>query len=74
MKLCEDIVKVCCVLHNFVRDRDGYKIEDTLSVEGLFDLDPYKQVPTKKANKLRDKFADYFLSEDGALPWQMDRI
>lgn len=74
ISLCEDIIKVCCVLHNFVRQRDGYRIEDTLTVEGLFDMDPIIEKPPKKASKLRDMFADYFLSEEGAVPWQMDRM
>ena len=30
-----DIVKTCVVLHNFVRERDGYKIEDAMTVTGL---------------------------------------
>jgi hypothetical protein len=64
-KLCEDIVKVCCTHHNFVRDRDGYRIEDTLSVDGLFDMEPYKQASSTRANKLKDKFSDYFMSEEG---------
>jgi len=29
------IVKAIVVLHNFVRERDGYKLEDTLTVTGL---------------------------------------
>jgi hypothetical protein len=30
-----DIVKVCVVLHNFFRERDGYRFEDALTVTGL---------------------------------------
>ncbi|XP_025413308.1 protein ALP1-like [Sipha flava] len=30
-----DIVKCCCVLHNFVRDRDGFKFDDTLAISGF---------------------------------------
>jgi hypothetical protein len=26
------VVKACVVLHNFVRERDGYKFEDSLTV------------------------------------------
>lgn len=73
LSLCEDIIKVCCVLHNFVRDRDGFRVEDALTVEGLFDLDTSTSSP-KPAKILRDKFADYFVSSDGAVPWQMYRI
>jgi len=29
------IVKAIVVLHNFVRERDGYKLEDALAVTGL---------------------------------------
>nr|CAH7749981.1 unnamed protein product [Callosobruchus chinensis] len=32
-----DIVKACVVLQNFVRERDGYKIEGTFTVTGLAD-------------------------------------
>ena len=33
-----DIVKACVVLHNFVREKDGYKFEDALTVTGLEDV------------------------------------
>lgn len=74
LPLCESIIRSCCVLHNFVRQRDGYKIEDTLSVEGLYEWNGDCQPPTKKAIQLREKFCDYFVSEAGAVDWQMDRI
>ena len=32
------IVKASVVLHNFVRERDGYKFEDALTVTGLGDV------------------------------------
>ena len=32
-----DTVKACVVMHNFVREKDGYKFEDTLTVTGLED-------------------------------------
>ena len=27
---CDVIVKTCCILHNFVRQRDGFQFQDTL--------------------------------------------
>jgi len=33
-----DIVKACVVLQNFVREKDGYKIEDAMTVTGLEDV------------------------------------
>ncbi|KAG8240304.1 hypothetical protein J437_LFUL014354 [Ladona fulva] len=35
--LARNIIKTCCLLHNFVRDRDGYRFEDIFSVHGLVD-------------------------------------
>jgi hypothetical protein len=34
----EDIVKACCMLHNFVRQRDGYNFHDSLHVCGFEDI------------------------------------
>ena len=71
-----NIVKACVVLHNFVRDRDGYNFDDTTSVVGLMDL-PRSGQPVRggmKSNKVRNVLADYFLTDVGALPWQMKNI
>ena len=35
---CDVIVKTCCILHSFVRQRDGFQFQDTLyecSLEGI---------------------------------------
>ncbi|KAJ8891231.1 hypothetical protein PR048_010746 [Dryococelus australis] len=37
----EDIVIVTSVLHNFVRQRDGYNYDDTLTCDGFVDLQDY---------------------------------
>jgi hypothetical protein len=39
LDMAVDIVKVCVVLHNFVRVRDGYSHQDTLSYTGLLNND-----------------------------------
>ena len=49
------IVKASIVLHNFVRERTGYKFEDVpdgQSVRGRL-----------RANNVRNKVADYFLTD-----------
>jgi hypothetical protein len=33
-----DIVNACVLLHYFVRERDGYKFEEALTVTGLEDV------------------------------------
>lgn len=71
----EDIVKACTVLHNFVRVRDGYKHEDTLSIQGLYD-DEFTNTgaySSRSATVVRDYFADYFMDTD-ILPWQNNFI
>jgi len=63
-----DIVKSCCVLHNFFRRRDGYKFEDTLTC----DMDDVEQVAAVGGRctgiAVRDIFSAYFRST-GVLPW-----
>lgn len=70
-----DIVKVCTVLDNFVRDRDGYKFEDAMTVTGLEDVPSGQSVRGGlTANNVRNAIADYFLTDAGAVPWQMSKI
>jgi hypothetical protein len=69
------IVKACVVLHNFVRERDGYKFEDALTVTGLEDVSYGQSVRGGlTVNSVRNKLADYFLTDAGAASWQMSKI
>jgi len=69
-ELTVDITKACCVLHNFVRDKNGYNFQDTLLIEGLEEINT---TPTDRGQRsaidMRNTFADYF-STTGAVPWQ----
>ncbi|KAK3894542.1 hypothetical protein Pcinc_001698 [Petrolisthes cinctipes] len=66
LSLAEDIIKACCILHNYVRVRDGYNFEDTLTIDGFaylqYDL---ASRGTRAAISIRDKFADYFVTPEG---------
>lgn len=73
LDLAVSIVKTCCVLHNYVRERDGYQFEDTLTIPGLQEVPKGSQRATRRGVSYRDMFADYFMTE-GKLSWQMSRI
>ena len=63
------IANACVVLHSFVRERDGYKFEDAVTVTGLEYAPDGQSVRWKlTANNIRNKVADYFLLNAGAFP------
>lgn len=70
-----DIVNACIVLHNFVRERDGYLVDDTTTITGLEDV-PQENVTRGglSANTFRNILSKYFLSSVGAVPWQMSKL
>lgn len=63
------ITKTACVLHNYVRRRDGYRFSDTLT-NVIPSADRVSSGTTQVAREARDKFANYFLTPEGRLPWQ----
>lgn len=69
VQLAVGITKACCVLHNYIRERDGYKFEDTLSVTGFVN-NSNCETPraTGRGSYYRDLFAEFFMSE-GRLEW-----
>ncbi|XP_072401694.1 uncharacterized protein [Diabrotica undecimpunctata] len=70
-----DIVNACVVLHNFVRDRDGYESENTLTITGLEDIPRAETVRGSiNANNIRNIVSDYFLTPIGSVKWQMTKI
>jgi len=69
------IVKACVILHNFVRDRDGYQVEDTEVIIGLDDKQREQETRGGlAANNVRNVLCDYFTSNAGALKWKMLKI
>lgn len=64
------IIKTCCVLHNYVRERDGFKLEDTLHVPVTIEkLPTCPSRGNRTSTQDRDRFTDYFVGE-GLVPWQ----
>lgn len=72
LKLTTNVIECCCILHNFVRSRDGFDFDDTLSMLGLRNMEHSRT--TRRAgrpqNQRRDVLADYFVSDVGKLSWQ----
>lgn len=74
IKFSDSIVKACCILHNYVRKHDELRFEDT-----LYEC-PLENIPTvgTRSNAtgvaVRDYFANYFISPQGCVSWQYDKI
>ncbi|CAL4093492.1 unnamed protein product, partial [Meganyctiphanes norvegica] len=69
------ITRACVILHNFVRERDGGKFEQADLNHGLDAGVPLHQPGgTRPAHTIRQKFADYYSSAEGSVPWQDERI
>jgi hypothetical protein len=78
------LVKACCVLHNFTRaieggaadsqeDRSEGPDETGGNLQSMRDVNGQARGRLNCAGKnVRNTFADYFVSEEGAVPWQDD--
>ncbi|XP_022162492.1 uncharacterized protein LOC111028245 [Myzus persicae] len=65
------ITKACCVLHNFVRRRDGFNFEDSLSC-GMDSVTERRGVGNAQTNAkdVREYFVSYVNHPNHALSWQ----
>ena len=64
--------KACVVLHNYVRERDGYKVEDAMTLTGLEDVPGQLSVRGElTADIIRNKVADYSITNARSVPWKM---
>lgn len=65
MDLAQITVKTACVLHNFIRKRDGYRVRDTLIIDSFSGSLPRQQTErdVRQAVSTRDLFAEYFIKE-----------
>ena len=78
-----EVIKACCVLHNFLRETPEYRDRGTLRVNdgtvvipqggpmvNVADLSGYHSA--KDALQTREIFKNYFNSPEGSVPWQVD--
>lgn len=70
------IIKACIVLHNFVRERDGFRFDESYEATSAMDNLRNEQNPRGgvQANNIRSVLADYFVSPEGCVPWQNEYI
>jgi len=71
----KDIVKACVLLHNLVRNKDGYRSEEIYMTQNWNSVNRAAcSRPRRSVSDVRDRFVDYFVSREGALPWQMNKL
>jgi hypothetical protein len=71
---CDSIIKVCRVLHNYVRKNYGIRFEYSLYNCPLESVQPVGTSGSVKGFAARDYFAKYFTSLQGSIPWQYSKI
>lgn len=62
----------CCILHNFVRKRDGINYEDS-ETHNFEDIEARGTGTRSNGVEVRDYFANYFMGP-GAVDFQYDMI
>ncbi|XP_044129675.1 uncharacterized protein LOC122922958 [Bufo gargarizans] len=67
--LVESLIKACCILHNYLHVHEAADVESTPVIERARDCFP--EMPDVSAPQVRDMFADYFMSPEGTVPWQL---
>lgn len=77
-----DIVKACCILHNFVRKREGtqYTVQNFGNVDlrnttdftngSTSDEGEHTVNERSTASSLRNYLATYFITPQASIPWQ----
>jgi len=74
-----DIVKAACILQNIIREKDGLHYEEheinELHIMGFEDaVYQANYVGGRHANEIRNKYAEYFVSDAGSVPLQNSSI
>lgn len=73
IKFCDNIVMACCVLHNYVRRKDGIKCTDTAYECELESVSRSPEGTNISATNVRNYFATYFTSPQGSVSWQYEK-
>ncbi|XP_069801031.1 uncharacterized protein [Dendropsophus ebraccatus] len=68
-----DVVKACVVLHNFIISKESMSGSEETDCN-LLGLQTVHVRSAMGAITIREKFRDYFVSEEGRIPWQNNYI
>ncbi|XP_069596974.1 uncharacterized protein [Ranitomeya imitator] len=66
----DEVVKACVVLHNYVISQEPVSTDDEDSRTTLWDYQSNSVRTADAVSRMRDNFADYFMSPEGRVPWQ----
>ena len=71
-QFCDSIVMCCCVLHNFVGMKDGIQFPDTLYKCTLDNVS--FGLSEHRGAHVRQNLSSYFITPEGAVLWQYNKI
>lgn len=74
LEFCDKIVMACCVLHNFVRRKNGINFTEAAYECPLESVSTRPETRLVSATNVRNYFATYFTSPQGSVPWQYDKV
>jgi hypothetical protein len=70
---CDVIIKTCCILHIFFRERDGFQFQGYM----IHPVESNKVIGTRgniTGTAVREYFATYFTSQLGSFPWHYEKV
>ncbi|XP_069605140.1 uncharacterized protein [Ranitomeya imitator] len=70
IRTVDEVVKACVVLHNYVLSKEPVSVDDEDLETTLWNYDSSSVRSAGSVTRMRDNFAEYFVSPVGMVPWQ----
>jgi len=74
MDFAEDNATNCCLLHSFVHEWNGYNSEDTLIVEGFYNMPANAIQERRTTDNVCDQYENCFVSDEGQVLCKSNKI